>query len=394
MVNIKKIIQSLYHFFSKNEITIIFKGRNKINGNFTRENMEIAHTEFAPTKNPLTPYMKSYESLENSEEFTVTRKDLITKQEYEDTFNKLINIKSFTREDKAIVLKNIYNDLKVIHDTLIPIKKLGINLTIDLTGGAVRDFVLDKHNLISDLDVMISFFNTASSSKLKFKDFEKVGITKEILDKVKWCNKENDTSIIRTKLIQACFEKMNMVQTCFIHKSEDRNENVKRAIGNNSEYIDTVHSRLSGVIKLKENTLNYKVDLLITDLIKPVFLNSFDINLCKASISFLNTNYKKEFPLEYSHLISRFDASIDFFADIHNKKLTIDIGDRSDKMMDATIDDHLPKVKAKYPDYEVIFISSNEKDEERLKKIKNQYFAEKLGRSLAKKQENKKSIKI
>ena len=97
--------------------------------------------------------------------------------------------------------------------------------------------------------------------------------------------------------------------------------------------------------------------MLVTDLTKAIFLDEFDIGLCKASICFLNKSYKKEFPKDYSHLVSRFGASIDFFADIHNKKLTIDVNGKSINMINATINTHLPKVKAKYPQYEVNFVN-------------------------------------
>lgn len=260
MINIKKIIQSFYEFFSKGTIKIVSQDRKNFNGKFTKKNSYIIHEGFAPSGNPLTPFMKSYDTPGNSQEVLERNNCPLTKEQYEDYFNKLINLKSFVRVEKNQILKNMYDDLKIIHEALSPMKQLGINLTIDLTGGAVRDFVLDNHNLISDLDVMISFSNTESYSRLKSKDFEKAGITQEILKKVQWSHEETDTCIIQTKLIQACFEKRNMVEDLFLNKNEERNEKVKREIGNNSEYIDTVRNRLSGVIKLKQNGLTYKVD--------------------------------------------------------------------------------------------------------------------------------------
>ncbi len=296
----------------------------------------------------------------------------MTPAQHEAIFREKINLKNFMSETQAPILKKMYDDLKFVYDALTVLKTLGIDFTIDLTGGAVRDFVLGKADKIKDLDVMISMSSGYSSYKIRSlttEDFEKAGFTQAHLDAVEWGGETDwavDENVVTCKLIALCFERHNAVSHKYFHSRDSRAEtrDLDKPEDPASDYADEMaRDRLQGVIKLAHPSFNYEIDLLVTDLAKPQFLNEFDIDICKASFSISNSHYKTTFPKDHSHLVSRFIANQYFWADVLNKTLTVNTTTKSKKMVASTIEKHLPRVEAKYSDYKAQFAhSSNPND--------------------------------
>ncbi len=111
------------------------------------------------------------------------------------------------------------------------------------------------------------------------------------------------------------------------------------------------------VVKIEYAKLNYPVDILLTDFIKPEFIKNFDFDICKASMCFVNPHVKKEFPKNFSHLISRFVAELEFWADVHNNTYTYDTFERSAYQIERSFANHLPRIKNKYPGGKIILSS-------------------------------------
>ena len=376
MVAIKKIID----IFSK-----IFKERG----------LEKGDIYLSPETEDIKPYFKNY-SIDDSSEFRVQQylKDLGTPldiDQYKAIFDEKINKTNFIdNKENFQILTNIYEDVKIVYDKLKVLEELGVNLTLDLTGGAVRDFIMGKD--ISDLDIMFSFNDTepykegqpdvpSLISSVTFKKLKEIGFEVESLTKIGWSDKEEDLNVRKTKLVELCL--LDKVEQTFFHTEESRTTEQKELGSSGEVYIKVFRDRLCGVVKLKKQT-SYKIDVLITDLRKYEFLQEFDINLCKASFVFKSKYYEKDFPKSPEHLLSRFVAEVDFFADIYNKKLTIDVNNKSIGMLDSIINKHLPKVQEKYPDYEFNLVSSGNLKPDHLVEIKHNLMSDNLHKVLDK----------
>lgn len=376
MVAIKKIID----IFSK-----IFKKRG----------LEKGDIYLSPETEDIKPYFKNY-SIDDSSEFRVQQylKDLGTPldiDQYKAIFDEKINKTNFIdNKENFQILTNIYEDVKIVYDKLKVLEELGVNLTLDLTGGAVRDFIMGKD--ISDLDIMFSFNDTepykegqpdvpSLISSVTFKKLKEIGFEVESLTKIGWSDKEEDLNVRKTKLVELCL--LDKVEQTFFHTEESRTTEQKELGSSGEVYIKVFRDRLCGVVKLKKQT-SYKIDVLITDLRKYEFLQEFDINLCKASFVFKSKYYEKDFPKNPEHLLSRFVAEVEFFADIYNKKLTIDVNNKSIGMLDSILNKHLPKVQAKYPDYEFNLVSSGNLKPDHLVEIKHNLMSDKLHKVLDK----------
>lgn len=376
MVTIKKIIEAFSKMFKQKSIS--------------------EDIISSPPLQEIIPYLKPY-SLHQSDEFGVNRylKELgtpMTSEEYKEIFNEKINKNNFIENKENFeVLTHIFEDVKIIYDKLKVVEGLGVNITLDLTGGAVRDFVMGKAKEITDLDLMFSFNDTflkgeppevhSVLSSVSSKDLLDLGFTQQNLIDIDWNDAPMDLNVKKTKLVELCLS--SDVEQTFAHTEESRNTHQKELGPDGEPYLKVFRDRLCGVVKTKQQN-HYKTDILITDLKKYEFLQEFDINLCKASFVFKSKYYEKDFPKNPEYLLERFVAEVDFFADIKNKKLTIDVNNKSLGMLDSILNKHLPKVMAKYPDYEFNLVSSGNARPEHLVEIKHKIFSDKLHKALDK----------
>ncbi len=361
----------------------------------------------AETDNPIKPYFPVFckdklgvQSIENN--YSGEGRPFTTKN-YEDVFKKHISVKSFLNENKINYLHDMWQDALYLKNLLEPIKKIGLEYTLDLTGGSVRDFVLDMPEKIKDLDFMVSIQGEVNRFFIYRYIQNKKVFTDEELSAVDWPNfikiedKDKDKEMVegpfgqelakeaedpmslgmlKVKLIQLCLNRSKTKIQTFDHTA-------KRTVSvGQDQYGDNLFrtDRLIGVFKIGSENTNYPIDVLLTDFIKPAFLADFDFDICKASICFVNSYMKKEFPKNNTHLISRFVADRNFWADVHNKTITYDVTSRTEVQINRSFDLHLPRIKEKFPDFKVLIGGFGlNKDY-----LETKLFAEKLEKDLEK----------
>lgn len=352
-----------------------------------------------PIHNPLEPYFKDFNGYfdankedhapaanysEKIKKYSSENRPF-TPEQYEEIFHQLINLKNFMHQDKAPILKKLWEDAKLINDALEPIKKMGLNYTLDLTGGSVRDFILGKHHEIKDLDFMVSltFGNLcfAKNGKININDY----FSKEELDVVNWGNRD-DVEKQKINLLRLCMNRTKQVEKHYFFEDDRFLPVAENSYGN----IQNTKDRLVGVVKLSGKDSHYPMDLLLTDYNKVQFIKEFDFDICKASFALVNKFYEKDFPKDYSHLISRFSAEIDFFADVYNKKFTYNCENKAKSQINRSLGDHLARLKNKYPDYELNLTGKNAYNYDH---AKTHVWAQKLTEELNQNKENEKKIK-
>lgn len=295
-----------------------------------------------------------YKETDTTDDEGNVRSSKVLYENYIDSFLKHINIESFFKKEKAKILKKIYDDSKAISDALAPLKQLNISYTIDLTGGCVRDFVLNKHEEIKDLDIMISIDGNHIYTQEEY-ILQKNIFTKEELEFVRWADNDKP-SIKKINLIKLCFYKAKCLEK--VYAITERMHEVGK---DEYDFPITKPDRLLAVIKLNNEKINYPIDILLTDFSKFDFLKDFDLDICKASICIKNHYMDLDTPPHYAYLLSRFNATHDFWHDVINKTITYNTNNRNIKDFISSYGDpnneekfknsHLNRLKNKYPDY-------------------------------------------
>lgn len=282
---------------------------------------------------------------------------------YHQLFLSKINLENFKSQKE--ILDKIYQDVSTIYAVLKKLERMELSFSFDITGGATRDFVNGKP--IKDLDIMLSIFNTYENKTILSK-LNDIGFLKKYfsVEAIVFCIKDaieaidDESSFIAQKqqLLSLCFH--DVISEKFTFTSSNRKEEMsKQDIYNENMWKQ---NRLLGVFKLspEKMKLNYPVDILLTDFHKIEFIKDFDLDICKASFSLVNSVYKTSFPKDSLELISRFTAETSFWADIHSKKMTLNVDNMSNKTIENSIKKHFKRLKEKYPDYSLNIISSKE----------------------------------
>lgn len=297
---------------------------------------------FKKLENDYLPYINESALARDYKNICYDMQKAETEQEYNSIVSLLKeNVNYDTFKEKEEVLKKIYEDGVYICNLLKPLQSMGIEVTVDVVGGAVRDFLLNKP--IKDIDIMISF-SESETKKVSESVMLNAGFTQEEINLIDWQYFKETNQTAKCKIIQLCIIKGQRENALML-------SHLKKA---NREYEEII-DRLQGVIKVEKINTHYKIDLLITDLIKPHFMDLFDYNICKASFCFKNSHYNKDVPKDHMQLVSRCVTGVPFFNDVFNKTISVSLLNKSEADIKNSIDKHLPRIESKYSDYKVSF---------------------------------------
>lgn len=328
-------------------------------------------------------FNNEYQSIPNNLDITKIEnrykknKTPILKEEYDLLFKEYLCPKNFLKNNKRTILKNIYEDSKSIYDSLKILPEIGIPFYLDLVGGSVRDFILDNEEKIKDLDFMLNidlnlyliawqqdkedFWKNKKNellhkiNEIKITEQKDFSFIVRILDEYKNKNHFNSNELFNSNNYYQLKHQLEseILNFCFTNQIKQDFFKTKN-FQNQEEYSS---DRVKWVIKLIKK--NYEIDLLITNFKKKEFLSSFDFNLCKASFSIISFYYNY-FPENENDFLERTNLDVDFFADVKNKKLTINVDFLSIKDIKSSILDHYSRLLQKYVDYKINIIGNNE----------------------------------
>lgn len=301
---------------------------------------------------------KHQESLIN--DWLTKQNRALSLQEYKNLFSSKVNTQHF--QNNIEVLDKIYADISKLYTILSKLDEIGLSYSLDITGGAARDFVNNKP--IKDIDIMLSIFDTYDNKSIlrKMTDisflkkhFKLEAIVLYVEELMNSNLVDNEDYILKKQqLMTLCF--YDFISEKFTFTSSNREEDGA------TEYDQDMlkHNRLLGVFKLSQEKmqLHYPMDILLTDFTKINFIKDFDLDICKVSFSLVNSVYKTKFPQTSLELISRFTAELEFWADIHNKKITMNVDNMSTKNIENSLTKHYQRIKDKYSDYELNIIAS------------------------------------
>lgn len=283
---------------------------------------------------------------------TILKKKLLNsgrKKELYNTYKIEFSPKKLVEENKISVLQKIYEDVEDIYKTLTPLIELGIPMSIDVVGGAPRDYIFNKK--ISDLDIFVSYSVPSQEVLVESliaiipQEKRKEYIEADILDDM------DLISIMPNVILYLMKNKDNEEEHQFFPLSEKYEETF---------YGQNLINVLDAVIKTKNKNGNYPIDILVSYYDRDTLLKSMDLNICKTGICFFDNKEGNKgfpelnvrFPL-FNEVPQRFYTSENFLIDLTDKTITFDNEFKTEKQIEYTLFKHLPKVIQKYPSFPV-----------------------------------------
>jgi len=299
--------------------------------------------------------------------------------------SQLLSHENFYSQDKKLILEKIYADCVALNDCLKPLKSIGINYSIDLFGGAIRDYLLDQQNNIKDLDILLRFAPNGAWNSDRYyseqvqdasfvKDLLKTQFSLAELEAVDF--QDNDKLYLKhNKLAQICIGRKTTIEQANFFEYSDR-------IIGKSLYGENILKHLSGIIRIPKDTFNYELDLLITDRSADHFIRSIDFNICNLRMAVINTSavgYDIVLPLDY--FSKSFHGSFQFFQDVMDKTITFNVPNKTYEQIQHSLGDHKERLIKKYPDYTLKVSGSHHLDKEQ-SLIEKMMLCHELGESL------------
>lgn len=282
-----------------------------------------------------------------------------------DYLQKNFTAEIFYNQEIMIAVKKIFYDMSYIHEALEILEKVGIDFTLTLVGGALRDLLTDNHESIKDLDIVLSINNVEQYSINQEGDLvnniEDNTELKEYIDSCKEKYKDWEFWNIDKKiaaLIESILSKKITIKQTYIPLE------LPKEMKDNGIFRSNYHNLfLRGVIKLEDNTLQYPADILICNATAEEYVNTFDFNICKIMLTISADQYKEmclNFNWDMLETIkNQIIPSNDFWIDLAYKRLTLNPIGFDMNALERAIVDHLPRIQKKYPHHTLKLIQYN-----------------------------------
>lgn len=271
----------------------------------------------------------------------------------------------FYTQEIMIAMKKIFFDMSYIYEALEPLEKAGINFTLSLVGGALRDLISENYELIKDLDIVLSINNIQDYSKKQtVSTLTHIEENPQLKDIIETCKKKyenweiwNIDKKIAT-LVEVTLTKKLKVKQTFIPLD------LPKDMEENGIFRSNYHNIfLRGVIKLEDEKLRYPADILICNSTAEDYVNTFDFNICKVMLSITSEQFK-EMSLVFNwdsleKLKNEIIPSNDFWIDLAYKRLTLNPVGFDMNALERAIVEHLPRIQSKYPEHTLVLTQYN-----------------------------------
>lgn len=276
-----------------------------------------------------------------------------------DYIEKNYTAEIFYNQEVMINMKKIFFDMSYIYQALEPLEKAGLDFTLSLVGGALRDLMTENYNLIKDLDIVLSINNIKDYSKNEVvSTLTHIEENPKLKDLIEVCKKKyefwNIWNIDKkiAGLLEVTLAKQLKIKQTFIPLD------LPKGMEDNGIFRSNYHNIfLRGVIKIEDEKLKYPADILICNSTAEDYVNTFDFNICKIRLS-INSRQFKEMSLVFNwdsleKIKNEITPTNEFWIDLAYKRLTLNPLGFDMNALERAIVEHLPRIQLKYPDYKL-----------------------------------------
>ena len=303
---------------------------------------------------------------------------MLDKEVTEKIFEKaqsLFSLYHYYEAEKLFTLRKMVISLSFVHEALKPLAKLlNFKYEIGIVGGSIRDFLLDKQDYISDLDIVFAIKDIKGFSRHTGTTLSKLVLSaQEITEKLKIASfvykEEDKTDVIEQllfHLIKESLAKDFHIQEAFAPRMLPQilDQPSKAEIWR-SGYHNTL---LRGVIKIDAPHLAFPVDLLICNESVKSYVKSFDFEICKTWLFYINdieldsTKHIENLKHMLIHLTTErlekayqnIGVSVGFLKDVVQGTLTLSPNGLDMEAIEGALLKHYPKVKSKFSTHKLI----------------------------------------
>ncbi len=330
-----------------------------LNAVFNKENID-----FFIEKKVHKIYHQEREELNLTKEFSVEKWEI---------FQKIFNLNSFTK-NKILAIQKVLSDLEKISEKIVLFNKIDevFNFDLGIAGGALRDILLMKNPQVKDIDLILSFkykkhllekyFNFGHNKSSRDQDLFRQSVIKTSQNLKEYGFPELDTvsileihsldEMIKEYLMKIIFLIVSKdFKSDVFYRTEFKNTANLKNIINSSEYND---KHLKGVIKIKDKSLNFDLDILLTSVEIESYLKAFDYSICKVMSVFVKDNVFVLKKNDWKEFIKSVIINDEIYEDLIKKEITFNVDRFSQKEIESSIKNHYPRIKEKYPDFKLI----------------------------------------
>lgn len=277
--------------------------------------------------------------------------------------------------------RGVLEQIETIENLISPVfKELGIDYELHLTGGALRDHILNKSHEVKDLDILIEFADNLCIENMQGNNIleriaeQKTQLEKFFLEKkdiIKKYGLQIHYGQTREKILhEIVFQLVNKIENTEVKNFLlwDEKKEGNQSVANPQQPVSSFNSAtqltpddsiiydgLFSVIKISGEKFKYPIDLLLNSN-RHTYLSHFDFNICKCLYTIKKLDTNKE--------IDRLYLYQGFVEDVIEKKLSLNTSVFYDqKQVDRCLQDHYIRLKKKYPDYLMNILQSSIKDE-------------------------------
>ena len=256
--------------------------------------------------------------------------------------------------EKEVVINKILSDCANLYQSLLLLQKVNIYFSLSIAGGAIRDLLLGNHHQIKDLDIVLQIDCRTIPNYKELKQLFNFDVFQFPWFASPNYNYDNYYMSNEHKIYELV--KFILSKEHTFEASYPPNKKISNDKEEHSEYVDR---HLKGVLKINSTHLNYPIDLLFSNIKVNEFIKSFDFNICKTAIGVIDMEKSRKkqfhFPKNAQEVLDQFIPIDTFIHDAMNKKITMDMDMRSVHDIQNSIEKHLPRIVAKYPQFPVIF---------------------------------------
>lgn len=293
---------------------------------------------------------------------------------------RLLNYFGKELTEEILTFKNEYfqsvlNQIEMINSLISPVfKELDIDYELHLTGGALRDHILNKTTQVKDLDILIEFSDKLyieymkGKNSVEKKENQKIKIERFFIEKETIIKKYNliiHKEQSREKILhEIVYQIVNKIKDSevknFLLWDENKSKfdnSIKEAPLIDSTKINEItpddsiiYDGLFSVIKVKVKNFKYPMDLLLNSC-RYSYLNNFDFNICKCLYTVKR--------LEINKKVDRLYLYDGFIKDVVDETLSLNSSIFNDeKQIDRCLKDHYIRLKNKYAEYKINILES------------------------------------
>lgn len=286
------------------------------------------------------------------------------KEELNDIFSLYYSQRDFLSIEQKLEVRNIVANTKKIVQDLKPLRKLGIDYSLYLVGGAVRDFIVNKPQSINDYDFVLSVEPDSKHNKQiqldnikdyfteqEFSDLSTQAENTKLSNDLRSLSNARYNYLVSNKLIEKTIKNANKQYKFY---------NLKNIAGIQDKSINymVINDSIESMFKVT-GFEDRKIDIIISKYDGFHYIRTFDFEICKGAIDLGFIKDNRYYTSEIDEIFKNMWLMPGMLRDLNDKTLSIQAGRFDQEHIEYFLTKHYPKLQEKFPHYKINCIKTD-----------------------------------